>query len=122
MKYTIEIRAAEGGEDSRLFSKDLALAYMKFSGKMGWKSHIVLDTLNEIHVEIVGDNLGQLRNEAGGHRIQRIPPTEKKGRVHTSTVTVAVMESGEDRQLEIKKSDIKTEWYSGTGAGRSTQK
>lgn len=81
-----------------------------------------MDTLNEIHVEIVGDNLGQLRNEAGGHRIQRIPPTEKKGRVHTSTVTVAVMESGEDRQLEIKKSDIKTEWYSGTGAGRSTQK
>lgn len=57
-----------------------------------------------------------LDNEAGGHRIQRIPPTERKGRVHTSTVTVAVINPAE-QQMEFKDSDFKIEWYSGTGAG-----
>ncbi len=55
-------------------------------------------------------------NEAGGHRIQRIPPTERKGRVHTSTVTVAITDST-IQQKEFKDSDFKIEWYSGTGAG-----
>ena len=68
-------------------------------------------------MEVIGENLEQLRNEAGGHRIQRVPPTEKRGRVHTSTVTVAVMESDNIKWFEINKSDIKSEWYSGTGAG-----
>lgn len=54
--------------------------------------------------------------EGGGHRIQRIPPTERKGRVHTSTVTVAIVDPS-ITQLEIKDSDLKVEWYSGTGAG-----
>jgi peptide chain release factor 1 len=57
-----------------------------------------------------------LENEAGGHRIQRVPPTERKGRVHTSTVTVAVIEPG-SAKVAIKESDLKIEWYSGTGAG-----
>lgn len=58
-----------------------------------------------------------MRKESGGHRLQRVPPTEKKGRVHTSTVTVSVFEVKTDKILEIKKSDIKVEWFSGTGAG-----
>jgi peptide chain release factor 1 len=57
-----------------------------------------------------------LNNECGGHRIQRIPPTERKGRVHTSTVTVAVI-NPEIQRLEIKDEDFKIEWFSGTGAG-----
>jgi peptide chain release factor 1 len=59
-----------------------------------------------------------LDNEAGGHRIQRVPPTERKGRVHTSTVTVAVIDSIEGKDSStIPQSDLKIEWYSGTGAG-----
>jgi protein subunit release factor A len=60
-----------------------------------------------------------LNNECGGHRIQRVPPTERKGRVHTSTVTVAVIDSGEQASsgVLIPYSDLKVEWYSGTGAG-----
>lgn len=77
----------------------------------------MFESLNEIHLCIEGDDLTQLLNESGGHRIQRIPPTEKKGRVHTSTVTVAVMETQDKVLLEIKDSDLKVEWYSGSGSG-----
>lgn len=70
----------------------------------------------EIFIEVNGPDLTVLEKEAGGHRIQRVPPTERKGRVHTSTVTVAVI----DPTIAIKEyidSDFKIEWYSGTGAG-----
>lgn len=70
----------------------------------------------ELFIEVEGADLSQLENESGGHRIQRIPPTERKGRVHTSTVTVAVV----DPTLQIaefRDSDFRIEWYSGTGAG-----
>lgn len=63
-----------------------------------------------------GKNLSDLYNEAGGHRIQRVPPTERKGRVHTSTVTVAVITPNINKSI-LKESDLKLEWYSGTGAG-----
>jgi peptide chain release factor 1 len=67
-------------------------------------------------LEVQGKDLSGLTAEAGGHRIQRVPPTERKGRVHTSTVTVAIMDP--DRpQVQISESDLKIEWYSGTGAG-----
>lgn len=59
----------------------------------------------------------ELNNEPGGHRIQRIPPTERKGRVHSSTVTVAVMDPKEIKNVEFNERDFKIEWYSGTGAG-----
>jgi len=58
-----------------------------------------------------------LNNESGGHRIQRVPPTERKGRVHTSTVTVAIIDESDCPDIDIKDSDLKIEWYSGTGAG-----
>jgi len=71
-----------------------------------------------MHIEIEGTDLSALDNEAGGHRIQRVPPTERKGRVHTSTVTVAVIDSEEACTAPtIAKQDLKIEWYSGTGAG-----
>ena len=59
----------------------------------------------------------ELNNEPGGHRIQRIPPTERKGRVHSSTVTVAVMDPQEKKEVQFNDRDFKIEWYSGTGAG-----
>jgi len=76
----------------------------------------VLDIPGETHIEVTGKDLTQLNKEAGGHRIQRVPPTERKGRVHTSTVTVAVIDPTV-REKEYKDTDFKIEWYSGTGAG-----
>lgn len=72
----------------------------------------------ETHIEIKGSDLSGLQNESGGHRIQRVPPTERKGRVHTSTVTVAVIDSmAEIKTASIPDKDLKLEWFSGTGAG-----
>ena len=71
-----------------------------------------------MHILVEGIDLSGLENEAGGHRIQRVPPTERKGRVHTSTVTVAVIDRIEGfGPSSIPQSDLKIEWYSGTGAG-----
>ena len=78
------------------------------------------DTPGEIRLEITGHDLAQLNNEPGGHRLQRVPPTERRGRVHTSTVTVTVINTDQFAQPnydEIDPSDFKIEWYSGTGAG-----
>lgn len=72
----------------------------------------------EIAIEVQGADLSGLDNEPGGHRIQRVPPTERKGRVHTSTVTVAVIDAESPaKQQTIPNTDLKIEWYSGTGAG-----
>ena len=72
----------------------------------------------ECSLEVQGADLSGLDNEPGGHRIQRVPPTERKGRVHTSTVTVAVIDSdAEIGSATINQNDLKIEWYSGTGAG-----
>lgn len=64
-----------------------------------------------------GDDLSELNNEPGGHRIQRVPPTERKGRIHTSTVTVAVIDPLVLQEVQFNSRDFKVEWYSGTGAG-----
>lgn len=74
--------------------------------------------LGECSLEVEGADLSGLNNEPGGHRIQRVPPTERKGRVHTSTVTVAVIDSDAGiGPVIIPQADLKVEWYSGTGAG-----
>lgn len=70
----------------------------------------------ELFIEVEGADLSQLEKEAGGHRIQRIPPTERKGRVHTSTVTVAITDPT-IRKVDYRESDFRIEWYSGTGCG-----
>lgn len=116
MKRVIEIRAAEGGEDSKLFVRDLAQAYIRFAHSKGWATRLINEYLGETHIEVQGSDLSGLLNEAGGHRIQRVPPTERKGRVHTSTVTVAVIDP-QVISTVIRDHDLQIEWYSGTGAG-----
>lgn len=116
MKRTIEIRAAEGGEDSKLFARDLAQAYIKFAQSKGWTTRLINEYLGEVHILVEGLDLSGLENESGGHRIQRIPPTERKGRVHTSTVTVAIIDESTPK-IKVLDADLKIEWYSGTGAG-----
>lgn len=73
--------------------------------------------LGECSIEVEGVDLSGLANESGGHRIQRVPPTERRGRVQTSTVTVAIIDSNNCREYEIAEDELKIEWYSGTGAG-----
>lgn len=117
MKYLIEIRAAEGGEDSKLFVNDLADAYVLFAKLHGhtWKVQNLREGYAEI--SITGNNLKPLENEAGGHRIQRVPPTESKGRVHTSSVTVAVIPEGQSKTRIFSDNEFRVEWFSGTGKG-----
>jgi len=116
MKRVIEIRAAEGGDDSKLFVSDLADAYQRLGNKLGWITHIQGSWPGEIHILVTGPDLTDLESEAGGHRIQRIPPTERKGRVHTSTVTVAVIDP-EVTAVAFNERDCDIDWFSGTGAG-----
>lgn len=116
MKRVIEIRAAEGGEDSKLFAMDLAQAYQRHFDRVGWINRVIKDVPGELYIEVTGTDLLQLEKEAGGHRIQRVPPTERKGRVHTSTITVAVIDPTVQEKT-YTDSDFKIEWYSGTGAG-----
>lgn len=112
MKRYIELRPGEGGKDATLFANDLANAYERFALKQGlsWKN------IGDLYFEVSGKDVRGFDNEAGGHRIQRVPPTERKGRVHTSTVTVAVLREQESN-YEISDSDLHIEWYSGSGAG-----
>ena len=77
---------------------------------------MINEYLGEVHIQVEGADLSGLYNEPGGHRIQRVPPTERKGRVHTSTVTVAITDPTEVT-IMVNDSDLRIEWYSGTGAG-----
>lgn len=80
----------------------------------------MLDVPGEVHIEVCGNDLAQLTNEAGCHKIQRVPPTERSGRVHTSAVTVAVVDPTQFTYTDytnIESKDLKIEWYSGTGCG-----
>lgn len=121
MKRIVEIKGAEGGQDAKLFAQDLATAYTKLMDRLSWKYTIRDLPRACIQIEVEGKDLKQLDNEAGGHRIQRVPPTERKGRVHTSSVTVSVIDPGttntDTSYNEVSDSDFSIEWFSGTGKG-----
>lgn len=125
MKITLELRAAEGGDDAKLFTAQLARAYAIFANNNNWLTSInpeinLNSGNNLITIEIEGDNLTPLLNEGGGHRIQRIPENERKGRIHTSTVTVAVIENKKLSETIFDKrteQDFNIQFYSGTGPG-----
>jgi peptide chain release factor 1 len=117
MKRVLELKAGEGGADAKLFATDLAAAYIKFFTRVGWLVQYADNGDSGVSIEVTGADLSQLINESGGHRIQRIPPTERKGRVHTSTVTVAVIDPQDAPAVTWNERDFKIEWYSGTGCG-----
>lgn len=113
----MEIRPAEGGMDAKLFAKELANSYIKMSGNFGWLIELYDSSKDGLIKLKLDGNIDKLYNEVGGHRIQRIPPTEKRGRVHTSTVTVSIIES-QEIDFQLNEDDIVTEWFNGTvGAG-----
>ena len=114
----VEIRAAEGGEDARLLVHEQVAVYAKFSARKGYQVEIVSQRPGVTTLRIHGDAVhSAFAQETGGHRYQRIPPTERKGRVHTSTVTVAVLPEPSEAQVPIREADLDWEYMIGSGAG-----
>ena len=119
-----EIRSGTGGDEAALFAGDLYRMYLRYFQSMGWQ----VDVLDEnpgtvggfakIVLEVTGDNVySKLKFESGAHRVQRIPETEAKGRVHTSAATVAVLPIMEPEDIDIRKEDIRTDVFRASGAG-----
>lgn len=120
----IEIRAAAGGDESGLFAAELFRAYQRYAEKNGWKSTLIssnqtdIGGYKEVIFEIKGTSVyKKLKYESGVHRVQRVPETEKSGRVHTSTITVAVLPKLEEIDLKIDPKDLKIETSTSQGAG-----
>ena len=120
----LEIRGGVGGEEAALFGANLFLMYQKFAIARGWtvkvidKSLTSIGGLKSITAEIKGDQVyDNLKNESGVHRIQRIPETEKSGRVHTSTATVAILPILKVSELKINPQDLRIDFYRSGGAG-----
>lgn len=120
----MEIRAGAGGEEAALFAAELYRMYTKYASKMGWKVD-VLDShatdkngFKEVIFNISGtDVYKHLKFESGVHRVQRVPETEASGRVHTSTVTVAVLPEAEDVDIKINPEDLRIDTYCAGGPG-----
>jgi len=120
----VEIRAGAGGEEAALFVSDLFRMYSRFAERNHWKVEIInsntteIGGFKEIIFGISGQNVfGTLKQESGVHRVQRIPVTESGGRIHTSTVTVAILPEAEEIEMEINPNDIKIDRFRSTGPG-----
>lgn len=120
----LEVRAGAGGEEAALFAQTLALMYRKYGESKGWSFSTVdeskspLGGYKEASFEVRGKNVyRELRFETGVHRIQRVPETEKMGRVHTSTASVAILPIRRKTTIEIKPADIEVEFSRSGGAG-----
>ncbi len=120
----LEIRGAEGGEEANLFAADLAEMYRRYSQNRGWKLEVVEERqseqggLDEVTFLVKGDDAwSRLAHEAGVHRVQRVPVTEAKGRVHTSSATVSVLPEAEEVDVDIDPGDLKIDVYRSSGAG-----
>ncbi len=120
----IEIRGAEGGEEANLFAHDLAEMYKRYAVLRGWKLEIVEEReseqggLDEGTYLIKGEDAwARLEHEAGVHRVQRVPTTEAKGRVHTSSATVSVLPEAEEVDVAIEPGDLKIDVYRSSGPG-----
>lgn len=120
----IEIRPGAGGDEAALFATDLFRMYTRFAEIQGWKVAIISQNQNdiggfkEVIFEIQGKGVyGHMKYESGVHRVQRVPETEKQGRVHTSTATVAVLPKIEEEEFYLDPKDLTIETTTSTGAG-----
>jgi peptide chain release factor 1 len=120
----VEIRAAAGGDEASLFAGDLYRMYSRWCEKKGYKIELVSESpseaggFKEIIFEVHGpDAYKNLKFEAGVHRVQRIPVTESSGRIHTSTITVAVLPEAEETDIEIKPDDLRIDVFRASGHG-----
>ena len=120
----VEIRPGTGGNEAGLFARDLYRMYYKFAESKGWKLEIAESKVDHggnfilVSFLVKGKEVFKfLKNEAGVHRVQRVPQTESKGRIHTSTATVVVLPEAEDISLNIRPQDLKIDTYRSSGAG-----
>jgi len=120
----VEIRGGAGGDEAALFANSLYRMYTLYAASKGWDTEIVnrneteLGGYKEISFMIEGKGAySRLKYESGVHRVQRVPETESQGRIHTSTVTVAVLPEAEDVELEINDKDLKIDVFRSSGAG-----
>ena len=126
----IEIRAGTGGEEAGLFAGDLFRMYSRFAEKNNWPVQILsssptsLNGYKEIIFNVKGKNVWEaLRHESGVHRVQRIPTTEKSGRIHTSTVSVAVLPEASEVEVKLRPEDLEISTFRSSGhGGQNVQK
>lgn len=112
----LEIRGATGGDEAKLWGADLLRMYIRFAQKKGWRVQQIADLTLKIDGPGVFDSL---KNESGVHRVQRVPTTEKRGRIHTSTATVVVLPEIKENDVQINPNDL--EWSFTTGGGHGGQ-
>jgi len=120
----LEIRAGTGGDEAGLFAADLFRMYSKFAEKQGWRMEVLnrhytgVGGFKEMIVLIEGKRVySRLKYESGVHRVQRVPTTESQGRIHTSTVTVAILPEAEDVDIQIDPNDLRIDIFRSSGPG-----
>jgi peptide chain release factor 1 len=120
----VEIRAGTGGDEAALFAADLFRMYTRFAERNRWKTEILSATetdgggLREVIFEVRGKGAySHLRYESGVHRVQRVPATERQGRIHTSTASVAVLPEAEEVDIQVNDNDLRVDVYRSTGHG-----
>lgn len=120
----MEIRAGTGGDEAALFAADLYRLYVRYAEKKSWKIEILsqndigIGGFKEIIFMVKGKGaFSRLKFESGVHRVQRVPATEAQGRIHTSTVTVAVLAEAEEVDIQIPESDLRIDVFRSSGAG-----
>jgi len=123
-KVILEIRAGAGGDEASMFAGDLARMYQRYAAKRGWGVSVVdasetsLNGYKSFVAEISGEEaLDALRQESGVHRVQRVPKTEKSGRVHTSTASVAIIPEVEPKLVEVRDGDLEVTFSRAGGPG-----
>jgi peptide chain release factor 1 len=110
----LEIRAGAGGQEASLFARDLFRMYQNYAQRQGWSFKAVDENVAEIRGLEVYEKLKQ---ESGVHRVQRVPKTEKSGRIHTSTASVAILPEATEKDVEVKESDMEITFSRSGGAG-----
>ncbi len=120
----LEVRPAAGGDEAGLFAAELFGMYQRYAATKGWRFELMdyadteLGGLKEGVAEITGRGVfARLKYESGVHRVQRVPATESQGRIHTSTVTVAVLPEAEDVDVQVNDADLRIDTYRASGAG-----
>ena len=123
-RCVVEIRAGTGGEEAALFARDLYEMYRKYAESKGWKVETMeasptdLGGFKDIQLGLEGEGVfRELQYESGGHRVQRVPETEAKGRIHTSAATVAVLPEPEDVEIDLKADDYRKDIFHASGPG-----
>lgn len=120
----VEIRAGTGGDEASLFVADLARMYQKYADKKGWRHELIdaaetaVGGLREVIFSIKGERVySHLKRESGVHRVQRVPATEAQGRIHTSTVTVAILPEADEVDVHVNEADLRVDTFCSSGPG-----